>query len=165
MLRKIRRRSRHQDAELDITAFMNLMVILVPFLLVTAVFSRVTILDLYLPPQSSAEANQKNPFRLEIILANDSLVVQEHRSGLRKAFSIQSGNKEIQELRDTLIALKQQFPDRTDVSILASPDVKYDLLVKVMDHARMREVNTGDRIQLQELFPNISIGDAPVTGS
>ncbi|NIO40724.1 MAG: biopolymer transporter ExbD, partial [Burkholderiales bacterium] len=36
-------------AELDITAFMNLMVVLVPFLLITAVFSRMTVLDLTLP--------------------------------------------------------------------------------------------------------------------
>ena len=36
-----RRRGRYNDdtAELNITAFMNLMVILVPFLLITAVFS------------------------------------------------------------------------------------------------------------------------------
>ncbi|MBA1331805.1 biopolymer transporter ExbD, partial [Candidatus Endoriftia persephone str. Guaymas] len=38
----MRRRSRrlHEEAELNITAFMNLMVILVPFLLITASFSR-----------------------------------------------------------------------------------------------------------------------------
>ncbi|MEE9142428.1 MAG: biopolymer transporter ExbD, partial [Gammaproteobacteria bacterium] len=47
------RRSRHADrrdpAELNITAFMNLMVVLVPFLLITAVFSRMAVLELYLP--------------------------------------------------------------------------------------------------------------------
>jgi biopolymer transport protein ExbD len=35
----------HPAAELNITAFMNLMVVLVPFLLMTAVFSHITILD------------------------------------------------------------------------------------------------------------------------
>jgi biopolymer transport protein ExbD len=43
------RRHNHDTAELNITAFMNLMVILVPFLLITAVFSRLAILELNLP--------------------------------------------------------------------------------------------------------------------
>ncbi|MFC6978348.1 ExbD/TolR family protein [Microbulbifer taiwanensis] len=45
-----RRQGRNKEApELDITAFLNLMVVLVPFLLVSAVFSRVTILELNMP--------------------------------------------------------------------------------------------------------------------
>jgi len=50
-----RRRIRRQNdpVELDITAFMNLMVILVPFLLITAVFSRMAILELNLPSAES----------------------------------------------------------------------------------------------------------------
>ncbi|MEM7805474.1 MAG: biopolymer transporter ExbD, partial [Pseudomonadota bacterium] len=42
-----------EATELNITAFMNLMVILVPFLLITAVFSRLAILELNLPGASS----------------------------------------------------------------------------------------------------------------
>ena len=58
MLRRTRRRRQQvKDVDLDITAFLNLMVILVPFLLITAVFSRVTILDLYLPPASDEQAH------------------------------------------------------------------------------------------------------------
>ena len=53
----MRRRLRHRrpEAELNITAFMNLMVILVPFLLITAVFSQVAILELNLPTSSGDE--------------------------------------------------------------------------------------------------------------
>ena len=35
--------------DIDITTFLNLMVVLVPFLLITAVFSRLTIVELNLP--------------------------------------------------------------------------------------------------------------------
>jgi biopolymer transport protein ExbD len=35
--------------EIDVTTFLNLMVVLVPFLLITAVFSRLTIVELNLP--------------------------------------------------------------------------------------------------------------------
>ena len=49
-----RRRLRKQGAHLEITAFINLIVVLVPFLLSTAVFSRLAVLDLNLPAQQSA---------------------------------------------------------------------------------------------------------------
>ena len=38
-----RRRSRDTDVELNITAFLNLMVVLIPFLLINAVFAQVSI--------------------------------------------------------------------------------------------------------------------------
>jgi biopolymer transport protein ExbD len=57
MLRSRRGSRRNVDtAELNITAFMNLMVILVPFLLITAVFSRLAILELNLPGSSTEPA-------------------------------------------------------------------------------------------------------------
>ncbi|MEZ5566521.1 MAG: hypothetical protein R3F24_13915 [Gammaproteobacteria bacterium] len=49
MLRKRRRRRNTETPGLEITAFMNLMVVLVPFLLITAVFSRLAIIELNLP--------------------------------------------------------------------------------------------------------------------
>ena len=45
-----------ETAELNITAFMNLKVILVPFLLITAVFSRLEVLELNLPGTSTEPA-------------------------------------------------------------------------------------------------------------
>jgi len=44
-----RRRQKEEAPELDMTTFLNLMVVLVPFLLITAVFSRITIVELDLP--------------------------------------------------------------------------------------------------------------------
>ena len=57
MIGRARRRRKDGDDDINITAFMNLMVILVPFLLITAVFSRLTILELNLPAAES-EATQ-----------------------------------------------------------------------------------------------------------
>ena len=72
-------RHKHRPAtDLDITAFMNLMVILVPFLLITAVFNQVSILEMNLPEQKAAEnkTNEKPPeFQLEIVLRKDTLQV------------------------------------------------------------------------------------------
>ena len=42
-----RRRPRNREAELDITAFMNLMIVLVPVLLLGMVFSRITVIGVH----------------------------------------------------------------------------------------------------------------------
>ena len=59
------RRSPHaaRPPELDMTTFLNLMVVLVPFLLITAVFSRITIVELDMPCR--ARAGGAAPVRAE----------------------------------------------------------------------------------------------------
>ena len=51
-----------QPMELDVTTFLNLMVVLVPFLLITAVFSRITIVELTLPSSSGGSSAQPPAF-------------------------------------------------------------------------------------------------------
>ena len=49
----------------------------------------------------------------------------------------------------------------TAATILLESDTPYDTLVQVMDKVRVLEVeNAGQTVQA-ELFPDISIGDAP----
>ena len=68
MRRRLHRRAgHHEPADINITAFMNLMVILVPFLLITAVFSRITILELNLPAAAASQAEDEQALQLEII--------------------------------------------------------------------------------------------------
>jgi biopolymer transport protein ExbD len=61
-MKKIRR-ARPQQADLDITAFMNLMIVLVPVLLLGMVFSQISVIDVKLPAgiseENTADANNK----------------------------------------------------------------------------------------------------------
>ena len=59
--------------------------------------------------------------------------------------------------------MKQQFPDKSDATLLLEPDVQYDSLVAVMDRIRVAEqVDTiNHRVVHTELFPEVSVGDAP----
>lgn len=158
MRHRIRRRP--QDvAELNITAFMNLMVILVPFLLITAVFSRMTILDLNLPAASKANnAPQKKELQLEIIIRKNAIELGDRNVGVLKRFA----KDDIKGLSAMLKQIKARYPQKMDSSILAEPKTNYDTLVQVMDAVRVtQQVHNGETRQV-ELFPNISIGDAPI---
>lgn len=157
------RRRNTETAELNITAFMNLMVILVPFLLITAVFSRLAILELNLPGSSSEPADEQEPvFQLEIIVRDDRIEVGDRNIGALGVYPVDVDGYDFDALSDKLAELKASYPDKTDASILFESDIPYDTLVQVMDRVRVAENVDGDRIVRTDLFPDISIGDAPV---
>ena len=159
------RHHRNDAAELNITAFMNLMVILVPFLLITAVFSRLTILELNLPGSSSEPVDpQEQKFQLEVIVRQDKIEVGDRNQGLLGIYPNSADGYDYAALAEKLLQLKERYPTKTDASILLEQDIAYDTLVQVMDTVRVsQEVDDDEgRINRKDLFPDISIGDAPV---
>jgi biopolymer transport protein ExbD len=162
MRRRWRRASRKDPGDINITAFMNLMVILVPFLLITAVFSRITILELNLPPASSAEAKDDKPqLQLEVIVRKDVIEVGDRRVGLIKRIENTVAGYDLAKLSELLQQIKARHPEKLDASVLLESDIPYDSLVQVMDAVRVAETVEDGKVVMGELFPEISIGDAP----
>jgi biopolymer transport protein ExbD len=164
MLRSRRGGGRNAEtAELNITVFMNLMVILVPFLLITAVFSRLAVLDLYLP---GAAAETSDPaeqvFQLEVIVRKSKIEVGDRNAGLFGVYPNRAGGYDFDALGRKLSEIKGRYPSKTDVSILLEADILYETLVEVMDKVRVAETVENGTATRYELFPDISIGDAPV---
>ena len=159
------RRFKHRinkDAELSITAFMNLMVILVPFLLITAVFSKISILELDLPSRSDVVKNKPKQLELEVVVLENSLRVQDRNRGVLKTIRNNKKGYDVVNLNEYLQALKTKYQDIDNATILLEPDITYDILVSVMDAVRLAEVNKDGELIRAELFPDISVGDAPV---
>jgi biopolymer transport protein ExbD len=158
------RRQNPEAVELNITAFMNLMVILVPFLLMTAVFSRLAILELNLPGSSTESVDpQDQVFQLEIIVRKDKLEVGDRNQGLLGIYpNSEDGEYDYDALSGKLAELKDRYPDKTEASILLESDIEYNTLVQVMDRVRVEEEVVDDSVKHNDLFPDISIGDAPV---
>jgi biopolymer transport protein ExbD len=157
------RRPHQSEVELDITAFMNLMVALVPFLLVSAVFTQISILELSLPAPGGAATSleEKKKLALEIIVREDALEVGDRDVGLLGRIPRSADGHDYNALAKKLRELKTQFPQSLDVTILLEPDIAYDTIVQVMDTARVYETETNGRRVKAELFPAVSIGDAP----
>ena len=159
-MRLLKRRRRPKDpGELDITAFMNLMVVLVPFLLITAVFSRIAVHELTLPgPSAAAAETDEARLNLEVVLRDTALEVGDRRTGLLRRFEADAdGSFDYQALSGFLAEVKQRHPEAREAMILLEPDIHYQRLVDVMDTLRVAHVDLGPA----ELFPDISIGDAP----
>jgi len=155
-------RHKHPAAELNITAFMNLMVVLVPFLLMTAVFSHITILDINLPPPgSSADNKQKNPpFELRVTIRDHALILSDNKGGLIKRIKKNNKQHNYALLKQTLKQVKARFPEKKNITILSQPNTPYNDMIQVMDSSRSyNAVVEGESVRA-ELFPDISIGDA-----
>jgi biopolymer transport protein ExbD len=167
----MRRRLRKEVAHLEITAFINLIVVLVPFLLATAVFTKLAVLDLNMPASSNAAVEQLKgtELQLEVVLRRDAIEVGDRVGGLIERIPRHGPGKamdaDMQALSTLIVQIKQKFPAKTDASVLAEPDTPYDDLVQVMDAVRGSVVAQGAQLIRTPLFPDISIGDAPVRGA
>ena len=159
-----RRRSASEQAELDMTTFLNLMVVLVPFLLITAVFSRITVVELSLPTAEAGGAAPVEPsVRIEVIVRDAGLEVANGDTLLAR-IPMKDDAYDLPRLSEAVMALKEQHPDHDAASVLLEPQIEYDHLIQVMDAVRSAEIPSEDEVseyQRVALFTDISIGDAP----
>lgn len=160
---KFARRKLLQEAEeLNITAFMNLMVILVPFLLITAVFSRMTVLELNLPGLNASDNPQEElKLSLQLVVRETSFDIQDANLGLIRRIDRDSSNTDWKIFTKIMLEIKSRFPDEENITLLLEPGISYKTMIEVMDHVRSADIVQVASLETVELFPNISIGDAP----
>ena len=158
------RRLRKEAAHLEITAFINLIVVLVPFLLSVAVFTRLSVIDLSLPAQANdkLEKLKDNNLQLEVVVRSEAFEVGDRIGGLIERIPATPGGPDYRALHTLIEQIKTKFPEKTEATVLAEPNTSYDTLVQVMDAVRAGHQAQGAQVVQAELFPNISIGDAPI---
>ena len=163
MIRRLHnKRKREETPGLDITTFLNLMVVLIPFLLISAVFSRVTIMELTVPTSAGGSTVKAPNFAIEVIVRKNGLEIA-NGSSVEAAFPKKDGQYNMQMLYELLKRLKARYPKKDDATVLMEPDIEYDHLIQIMDAVRGAEVQMegSEEVKKMVLFPNISIGDAP----
>ena len=156
------RRRGKASPELDITSFLNLMVVLVPFLLISAVFSRVSILELSVPTAAGGSEIVKPNFTVEVVVRKAGLELA-NGAQVVAALPKEDDDYDLEKLSEMLVRLKKDYPKKEDATVLMEPDIEYDALIRVMDTVREADLfdeKSGERQKLA-LFPLISIGDAP----
>ncbi|MDH5621084.1 MAG: biopolymer transporter ExbD [Gammaproteobacteria bacterium] len=156
------KRRKGNDYEIDVTTFLNLMVVLIPFLLITAVFSRLTIVELDLPSNANGAALQQESFRVEVIVREPGIEIS-NGTAVIATVPKKDDEYDLVALSEMMVALKQEYPDIDTASVLLEPFIPYDYLIQVMDVVRTVEVPTDieHEYQLYALFSDISVGEAP----
>ncbi len=159
-----KRRSKAEH-ELDVTTFLNLMVVLIPFLLITAVFSRMTIVELNLPSSAGGASVAEDSFRVEVIVREAGFEIS-NGTAIIASIAKEEDEYDLETLSEFMVALKRQYPEQEAASVLMEAFIPYDYLIQVMDIVRSVEVpvegEEGDEeFELYALFSEISVGEAP----
>ena len=163
----IKRVMRHarKPSELLLVPMIDIFTVLVTFLLMTAVFSRTVILELKLGNNQEQQTPLPPGLKLEVIVRKSQLVVADRDSGPLRTLPNTAEGYDFAGLSSYLQFIKSRYQDKTEATILLEPDTLYDTLVQVMDKVRVLEVNAGLTTVQAELFPDVSIGDAPADAS
>lgn len=162
------RAHKQEAADLDMTPFISLLVALVPFLLVSVVFSHITVLDLKLPnaggPGAGGDAQNEE---VELVIRADHLEVNYPRGTLVKTIAddTATAQHDFTTLSTVLQEVKRQLRDKSidkkSITILSEPNTPYQTIVTAMDTVRSYKTTIATSVVNGELFPEIAFGDAP----
>ncbi|WDT85888.1 biopolymer transporter ExbD [Alteromonas sp. 009811495] len=167
-----RKRLEKADAELDITSFLNLMIVLVPVLLMMMVFSRITVVELKLPDLSAlGEGESIEQQHIELVVtpqgsavyfpsgylvsqlpvledANTGEIVQDW-DGLQQV---------LKQLKQTLLAKNTQ---KEDIVLMVSDNVDYQTLITLLSRTRSYKDVVAASVVDAALFPEVSFAEVP----
>ena len=147
---------------LNLTPMMDVFTVLVVFLLITAVFTSITVMELSVPTTAGAAASTKANFAIEVIVRKAGLEIA-NGSSVEAVIPKKDDKYDLEKLSEMLRALKAQYPGKEDATVLMEPKIEYDHLIQVMDAVRSAEVRAQGSKEVEKiaLFSKISIGDAP----
>ena len=166
-----------KPGELLLVPMIDIFSVLVTFLLMTAVFSRIAVIQLDLPSAAAGEPSEPT-FRLEVIVRPEGLELTNGRESIA-ALPLVDGDYDITNLSAMALALKKEHPTVDTASVLMAPEVEYDNLIQVMDAIRSADARTAAAAGLYAstvgadgqqttiaagrvpLFTAVALGDAP----
>ena len=124
-----------EEYDVEILPMMNLFVVLIPMLLLSAVFVELAVVRLGLPSDEPAVAEEpREPLGLAIAIEDDRWIVQAAKfppTAIRR-----DADGAIEKLRGALADVGARFPDNRDVVILSRPHTHYEDIIAVMDVSR-----------------------------
>lgn len=153
--RALRRVRRKRSTELNLVSMIDILTVLMFFLLVNSI--GVSILGINLPNEN-ASAAEPPPHNLAVVIRAGDMVLTDNGFAIR-SIPLANGAHDFQALAALMRETKQRLPGEAKITLLSEPGIAYDVLVSVMDAVRVDITAAGP--DTVELFPQISLGDAP----
>jgi biopolymer transport protein TolR len=161
----MRRGRRHHRGvvgqELNLVPYLDIMVNLVLFMLVTITsFLSFTILNASIPqiaPDAAQviEQQKKEELLLVVRVMKDKYRIDPSVQGgaaiAKRELPVKDGNYDVESLRQFMTELKARFKDEDKVLIVAEPSINYETIIKTMDSVRETEPS------LEDLFPVVTL--------
>jgi len=145
-------RNRGEDEEVNLTAVMNIFLILIPFLLLTAVFAKIAVLEISLPAGSGGASSGSTPPEKSVLIIlvltkSGDMQIKSTSTEVQFETIYSKGLEEydFDKLVDQLKRLKERLPWLETLVLQPEDEVKYEIIIKIMDRCR------------ENGFPNISM--------
>jgi len=165
-----------QAADVDLTPIMCLFIILVPLLLLTAVFERLAALKVNLPQASTLEETEKPPqpsgvVELRVLIQETGFVMdgtlshepsgaeKDTYQDVRYEIPLVNGQFDLPALQVLLKDLKQQYPRHEEVVLLVEDKISYDTIVQTMDACREEYVLEDGEKAARPIFPRVVLSE------
>ena len=155
-----RRQKTHEDIDIDLVPIMNMFLVLIPFLLLSASFFHLRVINTSVPVLSggAGDALKKKETKVTVIVEiqenginlsaiSDSLGEEElNRLGTQIA---KKGQDEypLEQMAKFLQGVKKSYPASNTLIIIPDEGVIYDTIIQTMDAARYSKADP--------LFPNV----------
>ena len=153
-----------EATDLDLTPIMNMVMVLIPMMLLSVVFTAIHVIDVTMPQRSAgaAQNNGEPPKRLQLFISKQGFTIVEGMSTLPPRGNCAAGgpticpsdpDAEIEtnrhnwvELYNTLLEIKQDpdWADHDQIEIIADASINFGVLVKAMDISRYQLVPRDD---------------------
>lgn len=171
-----RKRREIEEQGLDLVPIMNLVTILIPFLLMSAQFVSLAVIDSSLPaigepePVDPSELDDEEKLDLSLIITGEGFTITGKGTKLvlpeddevngPKIPCIDAGcasaeSYDYKELTRRLTLLKDRFPDEENAILVPEGDTLYEVLILSMDATRNDQDDTDDEGKARVLFPNV----------
>ncbi|MCB9496962.1 MAG: biopolymer transporter ExbD [Fibrobacteria bacterium] len=139
------------DEELNLTPFLDVMIVLIPFLMLTASFFTVVVVDAKLPtpipPETMPDVKIPPPFDLVVMVPKDSIKIYVNNKDPLgpPQYSVETKDRvdsagyseeQIKAYYDILVNIKKQFPTESRLAFDPHPSLQLEKVAQILDQSR-----------------------------
>jgi len=173
-----RRRSNHAEVTLNLVPMLDALVTMISFLMYTMAFLSLTMVESPLPMVSSEENQQQlkePPLQLTLTMNDNDLLVWSPFDRIPQTTITNIPDKDgiptpdFLKLHETLLGIKQKFPQEAKIILVPKASTSYDLIVSVIDAAKnldktdpvivVKNEKTGVEEPAKALFSEVVFGN------
>jgi biopolymer transport protein ExbD len=157
-----------QTEDVNLVPIMNLFVVLIPFLLMSAAFFHISVINASVPALQKEKTDlaksdvavtmmvRMKPEAFTVTASSDTLARNE-LDKLRAEIPRTGEGKGLKDFNDHMLACKQRYPKSETMLLVPDASIEYQEVIGVMDAGRWTEMDQeGEKVRY-DLFPNVVI--------
>jgi len=144
--KKKRKSDEKVDEEPELIPFIDMLVILTCFLVMTQATLQASVIEISLPSSGvggTAPSSQDQQLNLSLIITDKGIRIGGAGAILPLAEK-KDGKYDLEGLEETLKDVKKKYPDQSEIILIVEPEVVYDDIISIMDTCYLPDIGFTD---------------------